>query len=71
MKKKIMIEGMTCMHCVGRVKNTLEEMSGIKEVMVDLEGKSATIKLEKDVEDEILKEKIEDAGYDVVEIKTV
>ena len=71
MKKNIMIEGMTCMHCVGRVKNALEEMAGVKEVIVDLEGKSATINLEKDIENAILKEKIEDAGYDVVEIKTV
>lgn len=71
MKKNIMIEGMSCMHCVGRVKNALEEMEGVKEVTVDLEGKSATINLEKDIEDDILKEKIEDAGYDVVEIKTV
>ena len=71
MKKNIMIEGMSCMHCVGRVKNALEEMEGVKEVTVDLEGKSATINLEKDIEDALLKEKIEDAGYDVVEIKTV
>lgn len=39
----ISIEGMSCMACVAKVKKTLSDLSGINEVKVSLENKSATI----------------------------
>ncbi len=67
MKKKISIEGMSCEHCVAHVKNALEGIDGVSAVEVNLEGKYATV--ETDVNDEILKEAIEEEGYDVVKIE--
>lgn len=67
MKKKISIEGMSCEHCVAHVKNALEGIDGVSAVEVDLEGKYATVETE--VNNEILKEAIEEEGYDVVKIE--
>lgn len=36
------IEGMSCMACVGKVKNTLSELNGVNEINVSLENKNAT-----------------------------
>lgn len=71
MKKSMIIEGMSCMHCVNHVKNALEEITGGGEVNVDLQGKNAVVELRQDVTDQVLKEAIEEAGYDVVEIKVI
>jgi copper ion binding protein len=65
--KKILIEGMSCGHCVKHVKEALEELSGVTKVEVDLASKTAT--LEGDAADADIKAAIEDAGYDVVKIK--
>ncbi|EKQ57415.1 MULTISPECIES: cation transporter [unclassified Clostridium] len=67
MKKKILIEGMSCEHCVAHVKNALEGIDGVSSVEVSLGGKYATA--ETDVDNEILKEAIEEEGYDVVKIE--
>lgn len=67
MKKRINIEGMSCMHCVKHVTNALEEVNGVKSVNVNLEGKYAVVEVE-GADDAALKAAIEDAGYDVVSI---
>ncbi len=71
MKKKIMIEGMSCGHCTGRVEKTLKEQEAVKEVTVDLAGKHAIVELSKDLSDETIKELIDDAGYDVISIENL
>jgi copper chaperone CopZ len=35
------IEGMSCGHCSGMVQKTLEEINGLANISVDLEGKKA------------------------------
>ena len=65
MKKKIMIDGMSCGHCTGNVKDTLTSFAK-GEVDVSLEGKYAI--LETESTDEVLREAIDDIGFDVVEI---
>ena len=69
MKRKIQIEGMSCNHCVAHVKEALEELAGIKDVEVRLEEKCAIIS--GDAEEEVIKEAIDDAGYDVMSITEV
>ena len=69
MKKKILIEGMSCNKCVGPVKAALEDLDGVTSVEVSLEGKNAIV--ETTANDEALKEVIEDEGYDVVEIEVL
>lgn len=67
MKKKILIEGMSCKNCVAHVKNALEELAGVSEVEVNLEGKYAVV--ETTESDDVLKDTIEEEGYDAVGIE--
>lgn len=66
MKRKIQIEGMSCNHCKAHVQEALEAVNGIEAVEVSLEEKCAIVT--GDVAEDILKEVIDDAGYDVVGI---
>ncbi|HYF84317.1 MAG TPA: copper ion binding protein [Clostridia bacterium] len=65
MKKKINIEGMSCMHCVKHVEEALKEVAGVIKVTVDLNGKNAVVELDGDVQDSQLSEVIQEVGYDV------
>lgn len=67
MKKKILIEGMKCNNCVGHVRTALQEMDGVSLIEVNLGEKYALVETE--VDNEALKEVIEDEGYDVVGIE--
>ena len=71
MRKKLIIEGMSCQHCVMHVTNALKELEGIISVEVNLEGKFAIIELSKDVDDAVLKDVIYDAGYDLIKAENV
>lgn len=67
MKKKIFIEGMKCGHCTGHVKSALEALDNVASVEVSLEGKYAIV--EGNVEDKVLRDVIEEEGYDVISIE--
>lgn len=66
MKKKIIIDGMMCEHCVGHVKEALEAL-GAADIEVSLEGGYAVCDTDKSVSD--IKAAIEDEGYDVTDIQ--
>ncbi|MBN1623108.1 MAG: heavy metal translocating P-type ATPase [Clostridia bacterium] len=68
MKKTVKVEGMSCMHCVGRVKSALESINGVDSVDVSLENNEAIIK-GSDIPDEIIRSAVEGQGYKVTEIK--
>ena len=67
MKKTITIEGMACMKCVARVEKALGGLAGVTKVEVSLENKNAVVEAE-NVTDEMLKETVEDLGFDVAGI---
>ena len=67
--KTIMIEGMQCNHCKMSVEKALNSIEGIEKVEVDLDGKKAVIESNKEIEDSKIKSVIEEAGFNVVEIK--
>jgi copper chaperone len=69
MTKKLIIEGMSCQHCVKHVADALQELSGVKSVKVDLESKHALIELEAEVIDEEFIAALEEAGYELVKIE--
>ena len=69
MKKVMMIEGMSCDHCSATVEKVLSGIDGVKSAKVNLKKKSADVKLDKEVPDEVLKAAVTDAGYEVVGIK--
>ena len=62
------IEGMMCAHCKAAVEKALNAIDGVK-AEVDLEAKSASVDAPADMDKEVLKKAVEDAGYDVVGIE--
>ena len=65
---KLSIEGMSCMHCVGRVEKAISAVPGVSKAEVSLENKSAVVT---GGEPEALKAAVVDAGYEVSEIKEI
>lgn len=65
--KTLNVEGMSCVPCANAVKNSVGSLPGIDKVDVDLTGKKVAVVFEADkVDIEQIKDKIEDAGYQVV-----
>ena len=66
MEKIIKVGGMMCMHCVGHVKKALEAIDGVESADPDLNTGNVTVKLSKEVSDDLLKAAIEEAGYEFI-----
>jgi len=64
--KKIKITGMSCNHCVMAVTKALKGIEGIEDVSVDLKAGEATFEETKSVDPEVIKQKISEAGFEVV-----
>ncbi|MCE5196077.1 MAG: heavy metal translocating P-type ATPase [Negativicutes bacterium] len=67
MTKKMIIEGMSCMHCVGRVEKALNAIAGVS-AQVDLASKTAVITLSAPIDDAVLIAAVSKAGYEVVSL---
>lgn len=68
MTKTMTINGMMCAHCQAHVEKALNAIDGVTAV-VDLEAKTATVTLTHDVADDVLKNAVMEAGYEVVSIQ--
>lgn len=66
--KTIQIEGMQCNHCKMTVEKVLSTIEGIIDVTVNLENRTATIQMAKEIEDNMIKNVIEEAGFEVKSI---
>ncbi len=63
----INVEGMSCGHCVNAVEGALKKLAGVSKAVVNLEKKNVAVDYDENfVSVELLKETIEDQGYDVV-----
>ena len=69
MEKVLFIEGMVCGSCVKHVQKALTELAGVREAVVELESKTAKVRLDNSVSDDTLKAAVEDAGYTLVSIQ--
>lgn len=67
-KKVIIVNGMHCEHCQKRVEDALSNLREIKSVEVNLENKKVIIVLKKEIEDEKIRQTIENLGYSVESI---
>lgn len=66
MRKKLLVDGMSCEHCVNHLKVALtEDIDGIEVIEVSLEDKYAIVDMKDDVLESKLKEVIEDLGYEL------
>ncbi len=66
-KKTMKIEGMMCSHCTGMVTKVLNAIDGVS-AEVSLDDKCAYIELSKEVSDDVLKNAVTEAGYDVISL---
>lgn len=69
MKKVMRIEGMMCIHCEAHTKKALEAIDGVISAVPSHVDGNAVVELSKDVDDEILKEAVTEAGYTVLGIE--
>ncbi len=66
MEKKLLIEGMSCNHCVNHVKTALtEDIKGVEVKEVSLDGKYALVDMADSVSEEELKALIADLGFEL------
>lgn len=69
MKKELKIKGMSCQHCVKHVTNALQEVAGVTAVKVDLDQANATVETDGSVSEQVLKDAVAEAGYEVTAIR--
>jgi copper chaperone len=62
----VKIKGMSCDHCVMAVTKALNEISGVRNVEVDLAKGEATFDETEHIDMNAVKEQIKRAGYEVV-----
>lgn len=63
----IKVEGMVCGGCENRVQNALKNIDGIENVVADHTTGIVKITSNNEVEESVMKEKIEDIGFEVKE----
>lgn len=68
MNKTVLINGMSCGHCTAAVEKALSGLNGTSDINVSLEDNNATLEVTESVTDEMIKNVIEDQGYEVVRI---
>lgn len=66
--KTMHIEGMHCGNCKANVEKALNALSGVS-AEVNLDAKTAEVKLTKTVGDDALKTAVEDLGFEVTGIE--
>ena len=65
-KVTLLVEGMSCGHCVKAVESSVGGLNGVASVTVDLENKKVDVEFnQEEVTLDAIKETIDDQGYDV------
>jgi copper chaperone len=57
------VVGMTCAHCVASVSEEIGEISGVRDVAVDLPTGAVTVTSDNPVDDADVRTAVEEAGY--------
>ena len=63
----IKVEGMVCCGCENRVQNALKNIEGVENVVADHNTGIVTVTSKNEVEESVMKEKIENIGFEVKE----
>ena len=60
------VEGMSCSHCEQSIKNAIEILNGVSNVIIDLGEKKVIVEYDDElISVETIKDKIKDQGYQV------
>jgi len=69
MIKKLLIEGMSCNHCINHLKTALtEDIEGVKVLEVNLDGKYAIVDMKDDIDLNQLKQVINELDFELKDI---
>lgn len=69
MIKKLLIEGMSCNHCINHLKTTLtEDIEGVKVLEVNLDDKYAIVDMKDGIDLNQLKQVIENLDFELKDI---
>ena len=60
------IDGMMCEGCENRVKNAIGNIDGVDKVSADHSTGKVIVILNKEIDSKIIKDTIEDIGYEVI-----
>ena len=72
MKKRLMVEGMHCANCVKGLNAVLsEDVEGLEVIEISLDGGYADVEVAETVGDEVLKEAVEELGFELKDIKNI
>ena len=63
MTKTLKVEGMMCEHCEARVKKALEKLDGVESAVADHNKGTAVVTLLADVDNDTLKQAVEEQDY--------
>jgi copper chaperone len=61
----LLVDGMTCDHCVSSIRRAVGEVEGVTDVAVDLPTGQVTVTAETPPDQDALRAAVEDAGYDL------
>ena len=62
----LIVNGMMCGGCENRVKNAIKNIEGVENVTADHNTGKVIVISDNEVSEEIIKETLEDIGYEVV-----
>lgn len=66
MKEKIFyVDGMMCEGCENRIKNTIKNIEGVKDVTADHKTGKVVVTSNDNVSEETIKDTLDDIGYEV------
>lgn len=64
---EIKVDKMVCNGCEKRVENALKTIEGVEKVIANHLNGTVKVNLNKEIDEKIIKEKIEDIGFEVKE----
>ena len=65
----VMVQGMMCEGCETRIQNALKVQKEVQEVKADHTTGKVVVTLQEDLDEKIIREKMENLGFEVKEIK--
>ena len=70
MEKKLLIEGMSCNHCVNHVRTALtEDIKGVEVLEISIEEGYALVNVNEDVHIDDIKDIVEDLGFKLIDVR--
>lgn len=59
------VEGMHCGGCEKRIQNAVSDIEGVESVTASFEAGTVKVTLNKDIDEKVISEAIEDIGFEV------